>query len=264
MEGIVLSIDKELNHKLFIQRSEERKHFGFQNEFNLYTAIISGNDNEVKRARESYINAKKYNSHVEFEGILSHDPIRNQKYHFVVLASLITRFCVEAGLDREVAYNLCDLFIQKVDLCTSINQINEIRTEMIYKFTSLMKDNKKKGVYSRQVSKCIDYIYDNLYKNISLGEIADNLKVNPNYLSKLFSKEVGISISAYIKKQRLQTAANMLRGSDYAISEIAGYLCFSSQSHFTNSFKHEFGMTPKKYRDTYTTKLAINKMLETP
>ena len=127
-----------------------------------------------------------------------------------------------------------------------------------------MKDNKKKGVYSRQVSKCIDYIYDNLYKNISLEEIADNLKVNPNYLSKLFSKEVGISISAYIKKQRLQTAANMLRGSDYTISEIAGYLCFSSQSHFTNSFKHEFGMTPKKYRDTYTTKLAINKMLETP
>ena len=44
-------------------------------------------------------------------------------------------------------------------------------------------------------------------------------------------------------------AKNMLRYSEYPLSDIANRLSFSSQSHFIQQFKEQTGMTPKKYRD---------------
>lgn len=256
-----MNIKKELNNALFAQHEAKFKHLGFKNEFNLYNAIISGNENEVKRVRE--INAKaKANPKISgHDGLLSHDPLRNQKYHFVILSALIARFCMESGLDRETSYSLCDIYIQKMDILNSPKEIEDLKTEMIYEYTALMKENNTKGVFSRQISKCIDYINDNIFQKINLETIADELAMNPSYLSKLFSKEVGLPISAYIKRQRLQIAANMLTYAEYSISDISGYLCFSSQSHFTKSFQEVYNMTPKKYRDLHTTNILTKPAL---
>ena len=86
----------------------------------------------------------------------------------------------------------------------------------------------------------------------SLRSIAEYLNMNPTYLSRLFKKEMDVSISAYIKTERLKTAAHLLQYSNYSISEISEYLNFSSQSHFTSSFQELYGLTPKKYRDLHT------------
>ena len=71
--------------------------------------------------------------------------------------------------------------------------------------------------------------------------------ISPDYLKK----ETGISVSAYIRRQKIEMAKNLLQYSDYPIIEIANRLSFSSQSHFIQQFREVTGMTPGKYRDEH-------------
>ena len=104
---------------------------------------------------------------------------------------------------------------------------------------------------SSHINVCKEYIYSHIKERITIEDLADELGVSASYLSRLFKKETGESVSAYIRKQRIEMAKNMLRYSDYSMIEIANRLAFSSQSHFIQQFREVVGMTPKKYRDEY-------------
>ena len=67
-------------------------------------------------------------------------------------------------------------------------------------------------------------------------------------LSKLFKQEMGITLSRYIRDQKINVACNMLRHLDESSLTIANYLGFSSQSHFIQVFKKSTGLTPEEYR----------------
>ena len=64
-----------------------------------------------------------------------------------------------------------------------------------------------------------------------------------------------MSISDYIQSKKLETSQNMLRYSDYSISEIAAILAYPSHSYFTEVFRKETGLTPSQYRDVHFRKL---------
>lgn len=184
------------------------------------------------------------------KGILSRNPLTNIKYHFVVTASLLTRTCISGGMTNEQAYRLSDYYIQKADLCTSIDDVISTHYQMVMDFVTRMSDLKNNKAVSKSVHSTIEYIYKNLHSRITVDEIASEIGLNPNYLSKLFKKEMGISISDYIRRQKIEQAKNLLRYSNYSYIEISNYLAFVSQSHFIKVFKELEGITPKAYRDT--------------
>ena len=69
------------------------------------------------------------------------------------------------------------------------------------------------------------------------------------YLSALFKKENGITLSDYIASEKVKEACHMLEYTDKSILEISTALGFSSQSHFTKVFKKIKGVTPKSIRN---------------
>ena len=75
--------------------------------------------------------------------------------------------------------------------------------------------------------------------------------LNPSYLSRLFSKEVGRPIKQFILAAKVDTAQNLLRHSELSYSRIATALGFSSQSAFIAVFDRFVQMTPKVYREKY-------------
>ena len=249
-----MSFQKELNSKLLNQREENIKHLEYEKEFGFYKAIAAGDIDEVRKCQKEYNESRGYTTSTQQNGVLSKNPLQNSKFHFVILAAMVTRFCVEAGLERETAYNMSDIYIQKADLCINESQILELMIRMIEDFTLRMRNCQKKSTYSRPIEKCIDYIFDNLHAKIRITDIANHLGMNSSYLSRLFSKEVGTSLSAYIKDKRLEAAAQMLLYSDNSITEISEYFDFSSQSHFTAAFQEKYGKTPKRYRNEQSNK----------
>ena len=73
------------------------------------------------------------------------------------------------------------------------------------------------------------------------------INLSPQYISSLFKKEVGVSLSEYILKCKIDEAKYLLTHTNYSILEISTLLCFHDQSYFTKTFKRFTGITPKKY-----------------
>ena len=184
-------------------------------------------------------------------GMLSEDPLRNLKYHFTITVALITRFCVEGGMEMEPAYTLSDLYILKADKCSIAAEIHALHKEAVLDFTSQMNKVARSSIYSKPIIMTMDYIYDHLHLKISEEEIAEYVSLSPSYLSRLFRSEVGVTVSTYIAVKRVETAQNMLKYSDYAPVDIGNYLAFNSHSHFISIFKKYTGMTPNEFRKKY-------------
>lgn len=86
-------------------------------------------------------------------------------------------------------------------------------------------------------------------KRFTLSDVAEYVGISPSRLSVLFSQTEHQTLRDYIIEQRINTAKEMLRFTDYPISAIANYLCFSSHSHFSDVFKKRVGMTPAAFRE---------------
>lgn len=68
---------------------------------------------------------------------------------------------------------------------------------------------------------------------------------------KLFHDELGITISHFVNRCKLEEAKSLLSHTEMTLSEISNYLCFSSQSYFQNLFKKKYGVTPNAYRKKF-------------
>ncbi len=181
-------------------------------------------------------------------GQLSVDPLVNIKYHMVVTAAIITRRCIERGLEPERAFRMSDFYIRKLDYAETPLQVEEIHNNMVLDFTGKMRLISRNKGLSRPVSKCVEYIYSHVTERITVPSLADYTGVSVSYLSRQFVKELGVPVSDYIREKKIEQAQELLKNSDQSILEIACTLSFSSQSHFIQTFKHIVGVTPKKYR----------------
>ena len=117
-------------------------------------------------------------------------------------------------------------------------------------FAEYMHDSSTRVIQSKPILQCIDYIRQNIHKNITVSELAEKVALNETYLSKLFKKEVGHSVSEYIRNEKIQEACWLLKYTDKTSIEIATDLSFSSHSYFISVFKKVTGTTPKEYRNT--------------
>lgn len=181
-------------------------------------------------------------------GTLSKDPLLNLKYHMVITAGIITRVCIEKGLEAEKAFQMSDYYIRKLDYATTEDEVEQIHDDMVLDFTGQMRIALKDKNLSRAVSMALDYIYAHLSERITIKDLANHTGVSASFLSREFSNELGISISDYIRDKKIEMSQELLINSDMSIIEIACQLSFSSQSHFIQVFKTLVGETPKKYR----------------
>ena len=181
-------------------------------------------------------------------GHVSDDPLRNLKYLFVASATLASRAAISVGMEDERAFNISDLFIRQMDLLQSLEEVRELQAEMIAYYTKEVAALDKKKVWSRDVLRGMDYIYEHLHESLSARDVAAYVGLSRSYYSTLFKNETGVSLSGYILGKRVEAAKNMLSYSDIPLAEISAILAFSSQSHFNRVFRQQTGYTPRSYR----------------
>jgi len=102
--------------------------------------------------------------------------------------------------------------------------------------------------YDALLAKIFLFINENYESDISLVRIAEHVNFNPSYLSRLFKKAYGQTLSEYIWDFKFKKAQDMLREDSIRISAISDKLGFESKAYFTRFFKRMAGMTPKEYR----------------
>lgn len=240
--------ERKIAEHLFSKREDDFEHASFDREVAFYESICSGNMELVKVFMKPLF--------CEGCGILSEDFLRNLKYHMVVLAAMIARYCINGGMTPEESYSLSDFYIMKTDKCKTESEIRAVHVEMIEGYTDKMRQIKLSGVYSKQIVRAIDYIICHLHNRISLEETAERLKISASYLSRLFKQETGIAFGEYVNKLKIEEAASLLLYTEYTDTEISSLLGFSSQSYFIKIFKKHTGTTPKKYKKQYNISIA--------
>jgi len=232
-------MNKELKRLLQEQREQDNYHLSMESEFSFYRRIASG-DIEFAEEFEQTVDSGK--------GVLSTNQIRNEKYHCVILITLITRFCVESGLDSEEAYTLSDIHIRKIDELNDVASIRRAIKAAVIEFAKTMRDIQTNNINTLQVKRGIDYIQKNLTKPLTSMDVGESINCNPDYLSRLFKKELGVTLGDYILKSKCNAAIYMLENSNESITNIAAFLGFASASHFIERFKKIMGQSPQKYR----------------
>lgn len=247
---------KEYIYKSFLRREDDFKYIPYNSELAFNNAVKNGDVDEAKRV---CLECSLDNN--EGKGVLSKNPIRNMKYHFIVTITLMTRFCIEGGMEESRAYYLSDLYIQKADDLQKADELVRLRIEATLDFTNQMKALKKEKICSKPVVQCINYIYENLHKPLSGKILAEYTGLNRSYLSRLFKQETGKTIGEYILGKKIEASMNMLKYSDYSFSDIANFLNFSSQSHFIKVFHEKTSFTPKKFRDSRTNSTMIKTIV---
>ena len=99
------------------------------------------------------------------------------------------------------------------------------------------------------IFKAIEYLENNYSKKISLKEISEELFVSPNYLSRLFKREMDINLFDYLQKIRLEEAKKLLDNLNYKVYEISEMVGYGDTKYFSNIFKKIHGYTPMEYRN---------------
>lgn len=96
--------------------------------------------------------------------------------------------------------------------------------------------------------KMMKYINNHYNEDISLSEIAHKIHLNPNYLSQMFKKEMGVTFTKYLTGLRISKAKELLDEEEIPINEIAIQVGFNDYFYFLKTFKRVAGKTPSQYR----------------
>ena len=246
LEDVVLKIGNDSKNILSKSRQDLFFHHTPTLEKNFLKCIKEGNKEKLLQ----YLAAPEDGEY----GVLSDNPLRSKKNFLICCVTIATRAAIDGGLEPEVAYSLSDSYIQNIEYLYDVKDLQILENTMYCDFAdNVSRANKLK--YSKTIITCQNYISNHLYQEISLSEIAQFIGLTPKYLSTLFNKEVGITLSEYIQNKRIEESKHLLSSSTHSILDIATWIGFHDQSHFTRIFKKITGTTPKKFRDNKSSKV---------
>ena len=92
------------------------------------------------------------------------------------------------------------------------------------------------------------YIEDHLQEDLNRNTLAAQVFLNPDYLSRIFKRQNGLSLTAYVQARRLEKAKEMLAKTEISIGEIAQQVGIHDYSYFSYVFRKNTGISPNEYR----------------
>lgn len=100
-----------------------------------------------------------------------------------------------------------------------------------------------------RINRAIDYIHTNIARPLTVEEVAGAAAISAYHFSRIFKREVGVTVGQYIRRQRLGLAAHELIHNPRAtVSDIAMSLGFSSAQNFTRDFSRHYSISPREFR----------------
>jgi YesN/AraC family two-component response regulator len=178
--------------------------------------------------------------------VLAPDPLRSLKNNVICAIAILSRAVIDAGAEPEKGFAIEFSYINRVENQSTAKAVTELTVDMVRHFSRLYREERLKN-YSVPVMRAIRYIHSNLLEPFNVRDIAAALNLHPNYLTALFHKEAGLTLTAYIKRLKLEEAKRLLLESWNSITEVAEILGYSSVSYFSKDFHRANGCSPKQF-----------------
>ena len=176
------------------------------------------------------------------------DPVRNIKNYAIVLNTLLRKSAEQGKVHPIHLDALSSQFAKEIENIISYEKGIELQNIMVKKYCLLVKKNSINH-YSLPIQKVITYIDTDLTADLSLSAQATLLKLSPNYLSSLFKKETGTTLTNYVNNKRIEHAVYLLSSTDMQIQNIAQYCGIPDVNYFTKIFKKVMHKTPSEFKE---------------
>lgn len=180
----------------------------------------------------------------------SEDSLRNSKNLLIVLNTLMRRTAYEAGVHPLYIDEISGNFARMIEQCRASKDITDIPPYMVRSYCNLV-EKRSLSDYSEPIRQILVTIDASLTADLSLKRFAEELFLNTSYLSSLFKKEVGMTLTDYVNHCRLTYAKKLLKSTTLSIQDIALQSGFSDIHYFTRLFRRENHVTPREWRQTH-------------
>ena len=155
---------------------------------------------------------------------------------------------INAGVDRDDVLRLSVHYIDEILAARTATDLSDLFFRLIIDYARMTAELNGLPSSSPVVRYIHRYIHTHLDEQITPHLLAEKLNMNCSYLCTLFKKETGMTVSHYVRQEKIRAARQLLVGSDLSLVEISEALGFSSQSYFGRVFRESTGMTPEAYR----------------
>jgi AraC family transcriptional regulator len=128
--------------------------------------------------------------------------------------------------------------------------LQTLTVRLLRRYTTAAPDEEaKSGALSRPRLRRVErYVRAHLDTKLSLDDLAEAVGISKYHFSRRFKRRTGQSPYQFVIYERVRAARHQLRTSSQPLAQIAFNVGFSSQSHFTRTFKQHVGVTPGAYR----------------
>lgn len=121
--------------------------------------------------------------------------------------------------------------------------------ELLFYLFRKTENNDLKVTVPPEIESIIDFIKSNYMRRIYLSDISRHIHLQSTYVSSLFKKHTGFTITSFINNYRIAKAKELLLNTSNKVSDIAYETGFFDSHHLTRLFKEHEGMTPGQYRE---------------
>lgn len=173
--------------------------------------------------------------------------LRDYKNYMIVFNTILRKAAEQGAVHPVYLDQLSSKFARKIEALTSAAE-HSLEREMLHKYCLLVRNYSVKG-YSPIIQKVINQIDLNLTSDLGLKALSEMFNISAGYLSTLFKKETGLTLTDYVNKKRVEHAILLLNTIQLQIQTIASYCGVLDINYFTRIFKKFTEVTPKKYRE---------------
>jgi AraC-like DNA-binding protein len=163
------------------------------------------------------------------------------------LITVFSRAAIEGGADADSIFGEKRALDRRLAGFTTRDELSAFLVTVFNRFVGYVFDFSQ-FEHANILRRVVDYVRANYAGRVSLADAARAVHLSPNYLSSVFSAEMGMSFTAYVQKVRLDQAKKLLLGTYQPIAAIAAATGFTDQSYFAKVFAQAMGMTPGQYR----------------
>ena len=182
------------------------------------------------------------------EIIRTKDSVRNTKNILLSANTLFRKAAHVGGVHPIYLDELSGKWAIRIEHALSLEVLNAIPLQMVRSYCRLTKEYSL-SQYSPIVRQALTFIHLNLSSSLTVKKVAYEIGLSPDYLTRLFKKELGMNMITYINKKRIYTSLKLLKNTDLSIEEIGDLIGLNNTSYFYTLFKKEIGTSPKQYRN---------------
>ena len=179
------------------------------------------------------------------------NPLRNSQNYMIILNTIMRKAAEQGYVHSLHIDRVSSQVARKIEQLDYNTNISLFSREIVRKYCILVR-NYSLAHYSEHVRDTITLITADLASDLNLKTIAKTLNVNPSYLSSLFKKEVGVTLTEYVTSKRIEHAVFLLNSTSMQISTIALYCGITDVQYFSKIFKKQIGKSPSEYRKMIT------------